>query len=505
MGKYPHQIGAGQGFNMTIHRLVPAMLLAVGTVALLPGTSHASSHREAPFISGQARVDGTDFYMFNSYEAGRQGYVTIIADYQPIQAPSAGPVYYPLDHDALYEIHIDNTGTGMPGLTFGFQFTDVNHEVGIPVGDKLVQIPLRYAGPITATDNSKQNSQELYTVTVFRGGANARAGAQFLTNKADGKQVFEKPIDYVGKKTLPDYEGYAKSKIYDVNIPGCDVPGRVFVGQRKDPFAVNVAEIFDLVNLDPLGAMDQGKDDLKTANVTSFIMEVSAKCLAGDNKIIGGYTTASLPADRAGAAAAALQNPDRNVDGAGTQWVQVSRVGMPLVNELVIGLKDKDKFNASQPKDDAQFLDYVTNPTLPALLEILFADKGVKAPVTPRMDLVTVFLKGIPGVNENGSTCEYLRLNVTTPPTPADAQSNLGVLGKDNAGFPNGRRPGDDVVDISLRVAMGVLLPADQAPSGQLPFTDGALVSPAKFDATFPYLRTPLTNSPQGSAAAAAQ
>jgi hypothetical protein len=340
---------------------------------------------------------------------------------------------------------------------------------------------------------------ELYSLTVFRGGDNARNGAQSITNVAGGSATFTKPTDNIGQKSIPNYDEYARQFIYSVNIPGCEGQSRLFVGQRKDPFVVNVAEIFDLVNLDPLGAMDQGaeKDDLRMANVTSFIMELPAKCLAGSNQVIGGWTTAEMQRSRIGDKSFL---PKDKQNGAPDEWLQISRVGMPLVNEIVIGLRDKDKFNASQPKDDAQFADYVTNPTLPALLELLFGDKGVKAPTQfPRADLVQAFLTGIPGVNANGATAEMLRLNVTTPVTASGQQSNLGVLGKDLAGFPNGRRPGDDVVDIELRVAMGALLPANVAPSGQLPFTDGAITDASHYDTTFPYLRTPLTASPHSA------
>jgi hypothetical protein len=157
-----------------------------------------------------------------------------------------------------------------------------------------------------------------------------------------------------------------------------------------------------------------------------------------------------------------------------------------------------DLFNASEPVNDAQFANYVTNPTLPKLIETIFASSGVKAPTKyPRTDLVAVFLTGIPGLNQNGSTAEMARLNTSIPPTLAAQQSNLGVIGGDNAGFPNGRRPGDDVVDIELRVLMGKLLPLADAPSGQLPFTDGAYVDSSFFDNAFPYIRTPLPGSPQ--------
>jgi hypothetical protein len=187
--------------------------------------------------------------------------------------------------------------------------------------------------------------------------------------------------------------------------------------------------------------------------------------------------------------------------------VQVSRLSAPLVNELVIGLADKNKFNASKPKDDGQFATYVTNPTLPAVLELLFGAAGVRAPTNfPRKDLVAAFLTGVGGLNQLGGPAEEMRLNTAIAPTPAASQSNLGVLGGDNAGFPNGRRPGDDAVDIELRVAMGVLCvafpgvycnPAD-APSGALPFTDGTLNDVSQFDVTFPYLKDPFPGSPNG-------
>jgi hypothetical protein len=181
----------------------------------------------------------------------------------------------------------------------------------------------------------------------------------------------------------------------------------------------------------------------------------------------------------------------------GGAYTQVSRLGSPLVNEVVIGLPDKDRFNHSEPQDDAQFAVYVTNPTLPALIELLFP--AAAAPTAfPREDLVAGFLTGVDGLNQppNVVPSEMLRLNTATPAVPAGSQQPLGVLAGDTAGFPNGRRPGDDVVDIALRVVMGVLLDPEDAPAGQLPFTDGAFVDDSFFDTTFPYLVTPLPGSP---------
>ena len=254
----------------------------------------------------------------------------------------------------------------------------------------------------------------------------------------------------------------------------------------------------------PLGEPNAAPNTLAYKSVTSLELEVPVACLAtGGSDIVGGWTTASLrqarvlnPAPKGVVAGA---NAGKGPEVVGGAWTQVSRLGMPLVNEVVIGLPDKDRFNASQPKDDGQFADYVTNPTLPALLQVLF---GVEAPqVFPRTDLVAAFLTGVDGLNKPAGVVdsEMLRLNTSIAPKPAAQQSSLGVLGSDTSGFPNGRRPGDDVVDIELRVAMGVLLPPEQAPAGQLPLTDGAAQSASDFDEAFPYLKTPLPGSPNGA------
>jgi hypothetical protein len=240
---------------------------------------------------------------------------------------------------------------------------------------------------------------------------------------------------------------------------------------------------------------------IKDKNITSIAMELPISCLKGTGDVIAGWTSASVRQVR-------IINPRANYEVPafeGGAWTQVSRLSAPLVNEVVIGLPDKDRFNGSMPKDDAQFAAYVTNPALPELLEILFGGAGVMAPnVFPRADLVAAFLQGVPNVNANGSTAETVRLNTAIAATPKGMQNSLGALacfvngvltltapGCDPAGFPNGRRPGDDTVDIALRVAMGYLLPLTSAPSGQLGFTDATIQEDAQFDAAFPYLLTP--------------
>jgi hypothetical protein len=472
----------------------------------------ASSHREAPFIATMPQVDGTDFYMFNSYEAGRSGYVTIVANYLPIQATYGGPNFFHLDPNALYEIHIVNDGGAVENITFQFQFKNTLDDNQLAIGGKNVSIPLVQNGSAdVATPNSAAlNVHESYTINVIYG-PEASGTPQPIMNTTLTSTTFPKPVDNIGMKTISDYLVYANKHVWDMSIPGCDGLGRVFVGQRRDPFVVNLGETFDLVNIKyPATELNPAAefatvDSLVNNNVTAIEMEVPVACLTqGKGTIIGGWTTASVPANRVlGSVMPGLDGAQQTSGG----YAQVSRLGMPLVNEVVIGLKDKNTFNNSQPKDDAQFANYVTNPTLPALLEILFGSDGVKAPTNfPRTDLVAAFLTGIQGLNQptNVTPSEMLRLNTAIAAVPAAMQSRLGVLGGDNAGFPNGRRPGDDVIDIELRVAMGVLCtlkiggcaPAD-APAGSLHYTDGAYIQASGYFAEqFPYLQPPLPGSP---------
>ena len=487
---------------------------ALALTALAPGGAFASSHREAPFITKNPKVDATDFYMFKSYEPGREGFVTVVANYLPLQDSYGGPNYFTLDPEALYEIHIDNTGDGKEDLTFQFRFkTELAANgagLAVPVGDKKTAVPLFNIGGITAADTSALNVLETYTVKLVQG--NRRTGtAMDVTNASGGGTVFKKPADYIGSKSYPapGYDAYARSHIYDIKIPGCATNGKMFVGQRAESFAVNLGTIFDLVNAPATvvaGGVDRAGRNLVPStiadkNVTSLALELPISCLTENGDVIAAWTTASLRQARVLNPKATFKKPALE----GGAWTQVSRLSNPLVNEVVIGVPDKDKFNGSEPKDDGQFAAYVTNPSLPALLEVLFGAAGVKAPTKfPRADLVAAFLTGVEGVNKNGSTAEMMRLNTKLPATAKGMQNSLGAAGCfvngalmpmaagcDVAGFPNGRRPGDDVVDIALRVVMGYLLPAADAPAGQVPFTDATLQEDAQFDAAFPYLRTP--------------
>jgi hypothetical protein len=403
----------------------------------------------------------------------------------------------------------------------------VNDALAVMAGGKSIPVPLTNIGPVSAGSAAAQNVAETYTVTLVRG--DRRTGmAQPITDATTGGATFNKPLDNIGAKSIADYPTYAASFIRTITIPGCNAPGRVFVGQRQDGFVVNLGETFDLVNikypvteLAPAGmnARQLAPNSLAGYNVTSIALEVPAACLTvGNDPVIGAWTTASLrqasvlnPQPQSAKSVGSV-GPVASPTGAAVQggaWTQVSRLGMPLVNELVIGLPDKDRWNGSSPSGDGQFADYVTNPSLPVLLQTLFGAAGVRAPnVYPRTDLEAAFLTGIKGLNQplTVTPAEEMRLNTKTPATPLAMQNDLGVLGGDTAGFPNGRRPIDDVVDIELRVAMGVLLspfdgsaadpdPASDA-SRQLHYTDGAEPNPANYLATFPYLDTPLGGSP---------
>jgi hypothetical protein len=511
--------------------------LAIAGAAALPAQTIASSHREAPFITKNPKVDGTDFYMFESYEPGRGAFVTLLANYLPLQDAYGGPNYFSLDPEAIYEIHIDNNGDGGEDITFQFDFESTLGAGGagieVPVGGTMVAIPLSNAGPISMVSDPAQNAIETYSVKVIRG--DRRTGDVGDIAKDAGGTTFEKPIDNIGNKSIANYNTYANQFIFDIAIPGCTDPGglssRVFVGQRREGFPVNLGQIFDLVNTTTTGAPSpalfevdgprqqscggQPCNIIADKNVTTLAIEVPKACLhdAAD-EVIGGWTTASVRQARVINPTATYGQPSRE----GGPWVQVSRLGMPLVNEVVIGLPDKDRFNGSEPVGggDVQFATYVTNPTLPFLLELLFGPAGVTAPTNlPRTDLVAAFLTGIPGFNSTGAApSEMLRLNTGIPIaiTPRAMQNELGAAlcidrtaagfdidttnaGCDVHGFPNGRRPGDDVTDLALNVAMGYFAGTDAAPNWFL-MSDGATWDADDFGNAFPYLNAPLPGSP---------
>ncbi len=276
--------------------------LLFAALALLPAAwtapAHGSSHREAPLITSKPKLDGTDFYMFRSYEPGRDRFVTLIANYLPLQDPYGGPNYFELDSRGIYEIKIDNDGDGVEDITFQFRFTNARQNLTINVGGVNVAVPLIQTGQIgrggNANDIANLNVQESYTLSMIRGDRR-----EVIKNADTHATVFKKPVDNIGFKTLPQYAAYAAAHIYNIEIPGCPTRGRVFAGQRKDPFVVNLGETFDLINIaQPVGEAfaNSGRDDVADKNITSLVLEVPIVCLKGFDNVIGGWTTASRAA-----------------------------------------------------------------------------------------------------------------------------------------------------------------------------------------------------------------
>jgi hypothetical protein len=471
---------------------------AVLAATLLPLGAMASSHREAPLIAALPQLDGTDFYMFRSYEPGRSAFVTLIANYFPLQDAFGGPNYFNLDPNATYAIHVDNDGDAKADISFEFNFQTIFKDLTVNANGVQTSIPLILTGPI-GVEGQNANVTQQYTVTVVRNGER-----QLATNETIGGHTFFRPVDDIGEKTFPDYPDYASQFIAQIGIPGCNTPGRVFAGQRHEGFVVNLGPTFDLVNLNPIGPRDGNPNNVTNKNITSLAIEVPIACLTkGKDPVIGGWTTSKVP------------------DGFGGER-QTSRLGSPLVNEVVIGLQDKDKFNASHPVNDAQFAHYVTNPYLPVLLNAEFGSAAL-IPQSPRNDLVAIFLTGIKGLNQplTVTPAEMLRLNTSIPVTAPASQNDLGVLGNDLAGYPNGRRPYDDVVTIELRAAEGAVCGAvgncgsqTSDPNHGNPYTDGARAAgPDAADSHvtgaikaqdtylpfFPYLNNPLPGSPDGA------
>lgn len=557
----------------------PAVVLGAGAAmlcmsAVQPGL--ASSHREAPFITELPKVDGTDFYMFRSYEAGREGFVTLIANYLPLQDPYGGPNYFTLDPQALYEIHVDNDGDAIEDLTFQFRFSVEEQALTVDTGvtdndGEPVELPIPFINSVPAgigpgvDDLEGVNRIETYEVTVQRDGRRSSAApvnANNLSGDVDGDTtLFRKPVDNIGANSFSgDYASYANAHVFDIEVPGCDADagdgtgtGRVFVGQRREGFVANLGEVFDLINTNPFGPRDAEGNDLDDSNVTSIALELPIGCLTADGEgpdtsadpVIGAWTTASLRQARViNPLVPLFQEIEDAPSIEGGPWTQVSRVGSPLVNEVVIGLGAKNSFNGNRPASDVNFLPFVTNPTLPVIIDSLFPG-ATTVPATPRVDLVATFLTGLRLTNENDEVVfnnqpaaivnddataragEMLRLNTALSPATS-TNSDLGLLACDVTGFPNGRRVFDDVVDIALTVVEGAILSSveddpdtadtDESRVGNpnglqtcdvsdamagpqvvntgAVVTDGAQPNPADYLDVFPYLNTPIPGSP---------
>ena len=485
--------------------LIAALAFAAGAVAIVllvvygpgPHGAKASSHAEAPLIGQDPRADNTDLYAFVSPEDTSK--VTMIANYIPLEAPASGPNFYSFDDSALYEIKVDQDGDGRADVGYQFTFTTQTRNPNTF---------LYNTGPIGSLTDTDWNRPQTYDVTFVhynKDGKIERGG----TNKPVvlGHDI-STPPDNIGPRSTPNYNTLAAAAV--TSLPGGI---KVFAGQRDDPFYVDLGSIFDLAGLRPfnpfhlipLGAAP-GVDALTNYNTHSIEIQVPISQLAqAPNKNVGIYATASRQK------ATILRN-DGTKDGYG-RWVQVSRLGNPLINEVVIPLGKKDYWNRSEPSNDSQFEHYYSNPEVSALENLLYGQanaNGVLQPIdeTGRTDLDLILLNGVPGLNFTGDTqADLLRLNTDIKPgangacpggtANASQPDRLAVLNADLCGYPNGRRLADDVVDIDLRVfaqGYGAFLNGafglpNKSPNNLL--GDGVDTNDVSFSNTFPYVASP--------------
>ena len=442
----------------------PLLVAVVAAIVAAATLARASSHREAPLITQDPLADHTDVYAFVSPASPDR--VTLIASFIPGEDPSGGPNFYKFDDNVHYDLKVDNDGDAVEDLVFRFAFrTEVRNQNTF----------LYNTGPIASLDSANWNVRQFYSVTRFDEASFGRRGTVL------GDRLPTPPVN-VGFRSTPDYAALADAAV--VNLPGGI---RTFAGQRDDSFYVDL-DVFDLLAVPP--ADTDNSDSLAGYNVHTIAIELPISALTATGTrpaaptdpgaVIGVWSTASRPS-------VTIRGDGEERHSA--SYVQVSRLGQPLVNEVVIPRGAKDLFNSLAPTGDGVALDFVTDPEVPKLLAALF---DIQSPPAPRNDLVTIFLTGIPGLNQpvNVRPSEMLRLNVAIPPSASP--NRLGVLGGDLAGFPNGRRPGDDVVDIALRAMAGAtpLTPAfNSGINAQL--GDGVDGNDKPYLAVFPYLAVP--------------
>ena len=455
--------------------------LAASLLAIASGTG--SSHREAPLTSLDPTADDTDVYAFTAAE--RPGALTVVANWLPFEDPGGGPNFYKFDPRARYYVNVDNTGDGDYDVRYRFTFRTLppnSARVGYPVA-----LP-----PITAIDDPKLERQRM-TVRRLR---YDRRGRQ-IASQVVGRDLPVAPSN-IGAKTMPDYEALANQAISPLRGGG-----RVFAGQRDDPFFIPLDRVFDSVNLAGAGTGNQGGgiDTLAGYGVQAVVLQVpEARVTRGGRQVRAPDSANAVVGVWASAERRRLQVTDGGVERRRTErrsrYVQVSRLGNPLINELVIPLALKDTFNRTQPSGDLEnFGRYALAPFPAAALNQLFG-LGIKE--TDRIDIVQALLTGIPGftqIGRNPVPADTLKINLGVP--PAATENRFGVIGGDSAGFPNGRRLADDAVDITLRVVGGYLVPPEQG-GLKLPLGDGVDRNDQPFLPTFPYVPS-LKNAIGGS------
>jgi len=455
--------------------LFASLILPLAGFQMLTG--RASSHREAPLISQDPMADNTDLYAFRSPD--RPDTVTIIANYIPLESPAGGPNFPAFDDTVLYEINVDNDGDAREDLTYQFRF---HTETRNP------ETFLYNTGPISSLDDPNWNRPQTYTVTLAEHGPGNSERSTVLG--AD----LPTPPDNIGPRATPNYSALAAAAV--TNLPGGI---RVFAGQRDDPFFVDLGSIFDLAGLRPFNPFhliplppSAGRDAVAKYNTHSIAIQVPiAQLVHMPRTNIGIYASASRQQVRI------LRKDGASDDGG--PFLQVSRLGEPLINEVVIPLGLKDRWNRTDPEDDGQFERLYSAPEVSRLENLLYGSVLSPITVTGRADLVAILLTGVPNLNFTGpARADLLRLNTAVAPTAAvGGGDRLGVLAADLAGFPNGRRLEDDIVDIDLRAFAegygpflnGLLGLPNKAPNNQL--GDGVDSNDKAFLTQFPYVGDP--------------
>jgi len=446
--------------------------LAIGAglfLSLGPSTSVASSHREAPLTAADPQIDATDMYAFVS--PNRPDTVTFVSSWIPFEEPAGGPNFYLWAQHTNYDINIDNNGDARPNIVYRWNFTTHYRNPNSFIYNN---------GPVTSLSDPNLLVYQTYDLRRIKYD-NDGDSPQTTVLLNDAKVV---PSN-VGAASMPNYN----NNLFDAGILPAHEGVKSWVGQSDDPFFLDL-RVFDLL----YGAnfSEAGNDTLPGFNVNTFALQVPKSELRGEHgPVVGVWSTASRPSIR-------VEHANGTQTFSGKQ-VQVSRLGMPLVNEVVVPIGLKDYFNASQPRNDAQFLGAVQDPELPHLVNAVYPSLAVpdSRPNTPgiqRDDLISVFLTGLKGLNQppNVRPSEMLRLNMDIPPCTS-ACSRLGVIGGDTAGFPNGRRLSDDIIDIALRVTEGVLLPNHSAAADTL--GDGVNANDVPFLNAFPYVGYPHSGS----------
>ena len=454
-----------------------AAVVGLGSIiaASTLGDATASSHREAPLITEDPVADNTDTYVFVSPD--RPDTVTLVGNWIPLEEPAGGPNFHRFGDDVLYEFNVDNDGDAVEDISYEVRFHTTTKNPDTFLVNNLPVTPVLRNGK--ATDFNNLNVIQSYTVTEVRNGRRTVLGQNLLTAPPN-----------IGPRSTPNYDALAASTVYPLRN-GITA----FAGPRDDPFFVDLGSIFDLGGLRPLNPAhllprdaEAGRDGVRGYNTHTIALQVPTSRPVDDDPVIGVWASTYRRQVRVFTG----RDGDR-LSHAGP-WVQISRLGAPLVNEVVIPLGQKDRFNAGEPSDDGRFLQYVQDPELGRLIPVLYPGAFSCFPAAPRDDLVSIFLTGIAGVNQPQGVVgsEMLRLNTSIPPTPLAQQDRLGLLAGQNDGFPNGRRLVDDVTDIELQAVAGATpLGSCNGMSPNNALTDGVDANDRQFLPQFPYLATP--------------